>query len=241
VSSSSGQTSPDVGFEDRQVASSAYSSGVSLLNLTPPSILLATTSAQLVDLSVSSDATISGRLVSYDLSVQDTLKSLGETFLGKTTIAGDFSVDGTMSLTGSSINSLACHPEGTEGSNLDSSLITQNDNCGVLFLQNSPLAQGVDFFNGQVVIDKTGKLTAQKIALPTEVLGEAIIPANTLEIPVFTAAITNKSKVFLTPSSSTGGQAIILGEIVPGTGFVAKLDHTFEANIKFNWLIMDSQ
>ncbi|MDD2822450.1 MAG: tail fiber domain-containing protein, partial [Candidatus Daviesbacteria bacterium] len=188
------------------------------LDLTPPSILLATTSAQLVDLSVTSEATFSGKLTAYKATISDTFKSLGNTFLGNTTVAGDFSVDGTLSLTGRSLSTL-----------------------DTLYIQNGPLVGNIDFFNGQVIIDKTGKLTAQKIALPASVLGEALIPANTLEIPIFTSAVTDKSKVFLTPSSSTGGQAIILGEVVPGTGFVAKLDHILSTDIKLNWVIFDQQ
>ncbi|MFA5932492.1 MAG: MerR family DNA-binding transcriptional regulator [Microgenomates group bacterium] len=208
----------------REQISSTSSSLASLreeiegLKLTPPEVLLSTVSAQLTDLNVTSEATFSGKLTAYEATISDTFKSLGNSFLGNTTIAGDFSIDGTLSLTGSSLSTI-----------------------DTLYVQNKPLAGDVDFFNGQVIIDKTGKLTAQKIVLPSEVLGEATIPANTVEIPIFTTAVTGKSKIFLTPSSSTGGQAVILGEVLPGTGFVAKLDHSISADIKLNWVIFDQQ
>ncbi|GEM_PF-4249185 len=188
------------------------------LGLTPPDILLATQSAQLVDLTVTSDATVSGQLTAYDLNIQNSLKSLGTTTLGSTLVAGDFTVDGTMSLTGDSINSLS-----------------------TLHIQNSALAGDVDFFNGAVTIDKTGTLAVNKITLPPEVLGEATIPAGSLEIPVFSNAVTQKSKVFLTPITPTGGQSLILSEIISGSGFVVSLEKSFSSDIKFNWVILDNR
>jgi len=193
-------------------------SDVEELNLTPPEILLATQSAQLVDLTVTSEATVSGQLTAYDLNVQNSLKSLGTTTMGSTLIAGDLTVDGTMSISGNSLSTL-----------------------GTLYIQNSSLAGPVDLFNGAVTIDETGTLAVKKIELPPEVLGEAIIPAGSLEIPVFTEAITEKSKVFLTPTTPTGGQSLIMSEIISGSGFVVSLEEPFSSDIRFNWVILDSK
>ncbi|MFA6454178.1 MAG: tail fiber domain-containing protein [Microgenomates group bacterium] len=147
------------------------------LNLTPPSILLSTTSAQLVDLSVASEATFSGKLTAYEATISDTFKSLGNTFLGNTTIAGDFNIDGTMSITGNSISTL-----------------------GNLFIQNGPLAGNVDFFNGKVVIDNQGNI---KVGGNLEVAGAMVIAANAGEDLVAGEAVYISSDGTVSKSDST--------------------------------------
>ncbi len=241
VASTSAQiasTSAQLASNSAQLASTSaqlakVQSDVDSLKLTPPDTLLATTSAQLVDLKVTSDATISGKLEAYDTEIQNSFKSFGETTLGNTTIAGDLTQDGTLSITsGNTINSL-----------------------GTLYLQSSPLADTVDFFNGQVTIDKTGRIVATEVVAKTvtteklnianpvsgaEHIGTATIPAGATEIPVNTTATTANSKVFLTATSSTGGQALIVSYQEAGLGFIVSLDHTYASDIKFNWWIVDS-
>ncbi len=208
------------------------------MNLTPPDILLTTQSAQLVNLNVTSDATVSGQLTAYNLNVQEGFKSLGKTTLADTTIAGNFTVDGTMSISGNAINAL-----------------------GNLSIQNSPLAGPVDFFNGQVTIDKTGKLIAQAIITPSVVtnkltisntpvasgsaalaasIGTATIPAGQTEIPINTNSLTANSKVFLTATTPTGGQALAITYQEARLGFVASLDHAYSQDVRFNWWIVET-
>lgn len=105
------------------------------LKLTPPEVLLATQSARLVNLNIASDATISGKLTAYEATIQETFKSLGKTFLGETLVAGNLTVDGTMTVAGNSLNSM-----------------------GTLSLQNSPLAKELDILNGLFVFDNNGNL-----------------------------------------------------------------------------------
>ena len=209
------------------------------LNLTPPDILLATQSAQLVNLSVTSDATISGLLTTYDLNIQNSLKSLGQTTLANTLIAGDLTIDGTLSLTGSSLSTL-----------------------GPLYIQNSPLAGPVDFFNGLITIDSKGSVLAQKVATPEVVtnkltisntpiasasaslqpsIGSATIPAGQTEVPVFTAQASDTAKIFLTPRASTGKQSLYVKEVVAGTGFAVGIDKRVNNDINFDWWIVETK
>ena len=238
------------------------------MHLTPPDILLATGSAQLANFTVHSEATVSGLLTTYDLNIQNGLKSLGKTSLGDTTIAGILTVDGTFAIeNGSEINVM-----GFNSSTPDESEPTS----GVLYLQKSYLAQGLDIFNGKVTIDKNGNLTAQKIIASEVVtnkltisnnpvatssantsdggtksllggevrgasIGSDIIPAGSMEIPVFTSAATDSSKIFLTATSQTGGQSLVVSETVDKTGFVVSLDRAYSKDIKFNWWIIETQ
>ncbi|MFA5933598.1 MAG: tail fiber domain-containing protein [Microgenomates group bacterium] len=213
-------------LESSPSASTISQADITALNLTPPESLLATSSASLYPnpytLTPITNATISG-----------TLKSLGQTFLGETIVAGDFSIDGTMSVNGDSINSI-----------------------GTLYLQNSPLAKNIDIFNGAIKLDHLGKITAaqieakiistEKVILGTSTdenntIGSSIIPAGSLEIPVFTTAITDKSKVFLTPTSPTGQQTLIMSGKVIGAGFVVSLEKPYTKDIHFDWFIVDSK
>src|SRR3989344_795980 len=60
--------------------------------LTDVGTMFATGSDTLADLKVPSEATISGNLTAYTATIQDTFKSLGNSFLGQTTVAGGLTV-----------------------------------------------------------------------------------------------------------------------------------------------------
>jgi len=166
-------------------------------------------------------------LSTLNLTISGDLKSLGNTFLGNTTIAGNFSVDGTLSLTGDSLNSI-----------------------GTLYLQDNPLADKLDLFNGVVQIDKKGNITAQGELTTTKVkvnskdfasssIGSGQILASDTQALIQTAAVTNSSKIFITPTTSTGSQTIIVSQKLPGQGFIVSLDHTYSQDVKFDWFIVD--
>lgn len=74
----------------------------------------------------------------HDFSIADNLTVLGSTSLAETSVAGSLSVDGTMVLADSSINTLT----------------------GPLYLQNLGLG-GIDILAGKIVIDQEGNLTVE--------------------------------------------------------------------------------
>ena len=201
-------------------------------SLMPTSPLLATESATLGDLKVNHQISTL-KLDTIEATVSSTFKSLGQTFLGQTTIAGDLSVDGTFSINnGNSLNSLP-----------------------TLYIQNNPLTALVDFFNGLVTIDKSGKVMAQEIqtnkitvaatqpasstANPT--IGSSKISTGQTEVAVFNNQVTQSSKVFITPRGKTGGQALAVTGIVNGSGFVVGLDHSISQDINFDWWIIGTK
>lgn len=191
-------------------------SDIDTLKLTPPELLLATNSATLDSLKVTSQATFSGMLASYDLNVSNIFKSLGETILGNTTIAGDVTIDGTFSISGSSLNALP-----------------------VLYLQNSSLAEKVDLFNGKVIIDKEGKLEMETLALGEASLGEGVIPAGEVEVSISSSAINDNSRIFITPTSNFEGNLIVSSQT--DGSFKVSVSTINSQEIKFNWFVIQKK
>lgn len=183
--------------------------------LTPPAELLtASSSATLANLTVS-DKLSAVNLSAMDATVSATLKSLGETFLGNTTIAGDISIDGTFSV--------------SEGKSLNA--------FPTLYVQNSPLAMDIDIFNGKVKIGKTGNVEAEALALGDQSVGTATITAGQTEITIPSTLITATSRVFLTPLSAVSGN-LYISQLTNGSGFKVKISQPNLSDVKFNWLII---
>ncbi|KKQ66696.1 MAG: hypothetical protein US86_C0004G0014 [Candidatus Daviesbacteria bacterium GW2011_GWA2_38_24] len=186
------------------------------IGLIDPSILLATGSASLANLEVQSEATFSGMLAAYDLSVSNIFKSFGETFLGKTTIAGDVSIDGSLSINGDSINTI-----------------------GTLFLQNSPLAQSIDLFDGEVTISKDGLITANKLAIDPKSLDTIILKAGQTEVIVESAQIAAKSKIFTSPSQPIA--VAITNKDPKKQSFTIKISVPLPTDLSIDWWIVDTR
>ena len=186
--------------------------------LTDVVTMFATGSATLADLKVTSEATISGNLTAYTATIQDTFKSLGNTFLGHTTVAGDLTVDGTLSITeGSKINALP-----------------------ILYFQDSPLANGVDFFNGKITVNNSGVLAAESLAIGPQTLGTGIITAGQTELTIPAIQVKTDSKIFLTATSNISGN-LVVGTITPGSKFKVKLTQPNLQDVTFNWWIVQSK
>jgi hypothetical protein len=215
------------------------------LKLTSPDIMLSSTaSATLANISVS-DTTSTMKLNADEVTVSTSFKSLGETYLGATTIAGDLTVDGTFSITGgNTINAL-----------------------GTLNIQSSPLASLVSFFNGQVTIDQQGIiLSSEKVAAPevttnkltittapvatssaailkASVLGASIgkdsIKSGTSKVTIQTTAVSANSRIFVTPTSATD-KPLAVTSLNPGQGFDVTITSSASSDIEFNWWIVDS-
>src|SRR3989344_2428213 len=185
-------------------------------SLEAPEELLATGSAVIANLKVTSEATFSGKLASYDLSVSNIFKSLGQAILGNTIVAGDFTVDGTLSLTGNSINSV-----------------------GTLYIQSSPLAANIDLFNGKVTINNEGILSVEKLAVSSQTLSTGTIPAGQTSIVIPSNQITENSKVFI-----TAHKPVLISVTSKNTQvktFTVELAAPATSDITFDWWIVDSK
>ncbi len=194
------------------------------LDLTPPDILLATDSASLTasSLKVTSEATVFGMLTAYDLNISNTLKSFGQTRLGHTTIAGDLSVDGTLSIeNGSEINVIS-----------------------TLYLQKSPLSSSIDILNGKVTIDKEGNLRAQTITVAefrvvkNKIAGKAKIASGAKSIEIENSAVKPTSIILVTPTIETS-LVLAVTDRVPGKKFTVSSAQTAQKDITFNYFLIN--
>jgi hypothetical protein len=210
--------------------------------LTPPDTLFATGSARLSDITVTNTAKIL-YLDTEDATVSGAFKALGDASLANTTIAGELTQDGTLSITnGNSINVIG---DPTCSITLNS-LNTPTDCGGILHIQNSPLAQGVNFFNGLISMDNTGTIWAKTVVADEikvtkgKSAGVAIIPAGTEEIAVFNDLTDQNSIVMVTPETLTKSTLAVTDK-VDGTGFVVKIPAAAEEDIKFTYLIVGQE
>lgn len=199
------------------------------LNLTPPEELISTGSATLADLKVTSLATFSGMLAAYDLNVSNTFKSLGETILGNTNIAGKLIVDGAFSIdNGSEINVLG---------------LSTIPDSGILYLQKSSLAQGLDIFDGQVTIDRTGGIKAGSImvseykSIAGQATGTGKIKAGTKTVEISNNQTQSNSRIFVTPTIETN-VVFSVTQKVAGEKFVVTIPTIATSDIPFDWFIL---
>lgn len=153
-----------------------------------------------------------------DATVSGTLRSLGETFLGSTLIAGDLTVDGTLSITGDSLSAM-----------------------GTLYLQNGPLAKAVDLFDGKVTFSQNGSLTLHEGSLAVAkgtiggndtIRGRASLKAGATSVRVDRSWSSEPSSMTLTPTYNT--RAWI--EDLSPSGFTIKVDSAPSQAKDIHWL-----
>jgi len=229
---------------EAHVASPSSNSQLSIvnsqLNLTPPDILYATGSATLANLKVTSEATISGMLTAYQAIIQDNFKVFGFSTFGKTSIAGDVNIDGSLSIEhGSELNVI-----------------------GTLFIQKSPLASKVDIFNGKIAVDSSGNITtsgevtaskvktnsltifnapvASSSATLAATIGSGVINANSTTVTIQAASVRQNSKIFITPTTTTDKVLSVIN-IKDGQSFDISLLNPVSQDIKFSWWIIGTE
>ncbi len=205
------------------------------LKLTAPDILLATASANLAKINVS-DTISTAHFESLDAKVSDNFKVYGQSFLANTTVAGDFVQDGTLTITnGSTINSY-----------------------GTMYLQNSPLAEKLDIFNGQVTIDNKGTLVAQNISAKTvkvaeykvisgKTSGSGVIKAGTKSVDILNGVVNQTSRILITPTSDTDFVLAVTSKINadPTTNklgkFTVSAPKIAPADLSFDWWMINEE
>jgi len=207
----------------------------------------ASMSAQLTQLAQITEASQSAQLLSLldqalnvlgsattSAVLQEDLTVLGETTLSKVFITDELRV-GLMKF-----------------SDIDSSI---ESIAQPLKLQPSGL-EGIDILGGTIVIDNQGNIISQKeltvrklnigidpmdsfVATPSASIGEGVLEQYALSVTIPTTAVTENSKVFVTPRTSTGGQSLIVDEIIPGESFSILIEQFYYQDIKFDWWIVD--
>ena len=152
-------------------------------NLAPFEALLTSESTTQTDIQNVSDPGLATALTFDSVTVSKTFRSIGKTYLGDTEISGILSIEHGVIISQNSI------------SNMDT-----------LYLQNEPLAGAIDMFNGAVIIEKDGTITA---------MGNVNVGGNlNIEGSITTSAITSEN--------------ILRGDVVyvSSSGQVMKADST---------------
>ncbi len=181
---------------------------------------IATPSATIADLNIT-ETFSTLQLAAGDATFSNSFTVLGDAVLGNTTIAGSLQVasaSGGLAFSGTGITGLT-----------------------------SINAGKVDFFNGLVTIDTNGSLSAQTISSGEVVTNEVIIDssagtvgtgkivAGTTSVVIEAHALTDHSKVFVTPN----GLAVINPKV--GESFEVVMPAAAGTDVEFKWWIIEAQ
>jgi hypothetical protein len=203
-------------------------------------------SAQLASINIQTNyASASAFMNSFtfeDASVSGELNVLGRTVLSDTSVTGKFTT-GLLTVNG-----------------LDDSVATPaatlNTLSGPLMIQSTGL-QGIDLLNGKITIDtsgnlvSTGDITAKtihadeadfgKLNIQAEdtaaaSVGEATIPAGQTSIVITTSAVTDKSKIFVTPHTP-----VVYGVTsrLEGKSFTITIDKPLNKDLVLDWWVLN--
>lgn len=112
-----------------------------------------------------------------------------------------------------------------------------------LYIQNEGVG-GVNILNGKVLVDKNGNLEVTKLNFnisdpTTSSVGSATMTSGSVSLDISTSAVTQNSKIFLTPTSETGGQVLIVKSKTAGRGFKVIIEKSQPSNVTFDWLIIN--
>ena len=180
------------------------------------------TDADMILLAEQFEATDTGIKLNIDeIDVTD-INVIGDATLGDVTVTGDLTV-GTMLIDG-----------------MENSI----DAVGTLSLQ--PMALGsVEIMGGLVTIDTEGNITAvevtaEKYNVAGASAGVAMIEAGETEVFIETESISENSLVFVTAKTQTD-KTLAVTEKEVESGFTVKIASESEANIEFDWWIVDRE
>lgn len=121
--------------------------------------------------------------------------------------------------------------------NVFASLNTLSDD---LYLQNEGIG-GINVLNGKFTIDKNGNVKVQKLNIDEEgsSIGGGLITSGSMFLDISTTAVTSKSRIFVAPTSETGGQPLIVKSKTAGRGFRVIIEKPHTSNISFDWFIIN--
>ncbi|MCL4366165.1 MerR family DNA-binding transcriptional regulator [Patescibacteria group bacterium] len=206
---------------------------IDILKLTPPDVLLATSSASFSEVKVTGTLSSDKLFTAQDSKISGELRVFGKAMLAATTVAGDLTVDGTLSLNGNSVNVI--------GSPVCSEV---NKDCGILYIQNSPLAYQVNFFNGLVAIDKAGNLRAQTVTVAAfkvvanRISGSGKITAGTKSVDIENAQVEDNARILITPNSETNLVLAVTNKAA-GKKFTVSVAQPATEDITFDWFLIN--
>jgi hypothetical protein len=182
------------------------------------------------------------------LAVASDFAVTGNTSLGNTTVTGDFSVGGIkMNPAENSLDILgpAC---------INKAIDSHNDalcEAQTIYIQKS-LAGNIDLFDGAIVIEPNGHITIKGVVdaeviiadeyvikAASQTTGSATLPQGTSELIIETISVQGNSKVFVTPTSSTGSNTLYIKGKINGVSFTVAIDSNTPNDIDFDWWILN--
>ena len=112
-----------------------------------------------------------------------------------------------------------------------------------LYIQDQGLG-GVNILNGKFTIDKNGNVKILKLSIDdsdssSASIGGGKISSGTTSIYISTTSVTSKSRIFVTPTSDTGGQVLVVRYKEAGKGFSVTIDNSQTSDITFDWWVVN--
>jgi hypothetical protein len=180
-------------------------------------------------------------------------------------VASDFAVTGATSLSDTTITG-ELNVGGIKLDPVENSLNVQGPACinkeidihneflcdaQTLYIQKS-LTGNIDLFNGAIVIEPNGHITINGVVdaeviiadeyvvkAASQTTGSAILPQGSNEIVIETTSPQENSKIFVTPTSSTGGNTLYIKGKINGVSFTVAIDAYASNDINFDWWILN--
>ena len=166
---------------------------------------------------------------------------------GNIRIGGDATVEGTLRT-----NQISSLPNKDLTINLDkdenqatsSSLLVKDKKGSSLLSLNSLgdlIASGEATFNK---LNVSGLVSPALALSPTEIIatgsaGTGTINPNRTQLTVNNKLVTDKSLIYITPTSNTNNQVLFLLRQVPGKSFTVGVPYASSTPIPFNWIIIN--
>lgn len=109
-----------------------------------------------------------------------------------------------------------------------------------LYLQNQGIG-GVNILNGKFTIDKNGNVKIRKLNIDEEEssIGGGTISSGSTFVDIASNIVTSKSRIFITPTSETGEQALIVKSKTAGKGFRVIIEKSYSSTITFDWWVIN--
>ena len=115
----------------------------------------------------------------------------------------------------------------------------------------------IDIGDGKLTLDKSGTLSVSSVVAENiktkeltidtsdenaKTVGEAKIASGQTQVTIFTTAIKPEAKIFVTPTSATGGKSLYVSAKSEFEGFTVKIDPASPTPtaIVFDWLIVNA-
>jgi hypothetical protein len=100
----------------------------------------------------------------------------------------------------------------------------------------------IELLGGKIIVEGDGTINMKRLAVKEDYsIGNNIISAGEKSVVISTKAISNNSKVFITPTSDTQDKQLYVTDIKEGTSFKVNIREVLDRNITFDWFIVEGR